>query len=88
MPFTPLPIPEPEADSHRHELERLIHQRLLDEPGFRVWSLSVHRCPQGVCLEGHIEVCHPNVDWRAVINALEQEAPIVNRLLITGHATP
>lgn len=88
MPITPLPIPEPVVEHERHALERLVHQRLLDEPGFRVWSLSVHQCPQGLCLEGHIEVCRADVDWRAVIAALEHEAPIVNRLLITGHSTP
>ena len=88
MPITPLPIPESAADSDRHALERLIHQRLIDVPGIRIWSLSVHQCPQGLCLEGHIEVCRPDLDWRTVIDALEHVAPIVNRLLITGHTTP
>lgn len=85
MPLQPLPTPESSSDPDRHALERQVHQRLLDEPGVRVWSLTVHRCPQGLCLEGHLEVCRPDVDWRDVLKALEIDAPIINRLLITGH---
>jgi hypothetical protein len=84
MPLIPLPTATTGEDPDRHALERLVHRRLHDEPGLRVWSLTVHQCPQGLCLEGHIEVCRSDIDWRDVLRVLESETPIINRLLITG----
>ena len=46
----------------RHELECLIQRGLQTRPGLKFARLSVHQCPQGVCLEGLLETNDDGID--------------------------
>ena len=45
-----------------HELECLIQRRLQSQSGLKFTRLTVHQCPQGVCLEGLLETNDDDLD--------------------------
>lgn len=45
-----------------HELECLIQRRLQSHTGLKFSRLTVHKCAQGVCLEGLLEANEDGID--------------------------
>jgi hypothetical protein len=53
-----------------HELECRIQRRLQSHPGLRFTRLTVHQCPQGVCLEGLLELNEDGLDLCELVNEI------------------
>lgn len=58
------------ASTERHELECLIQRGLQAYPGLKFARLSVHQCPQGVCLEGLLETNDEDFDLCDLVNEI------------------
>ena len=53
-----------------HDLECLIQRTLQAQPGLRFARLTVHHCPQGVCLEGLLEANEDGIDLIELVNEI------------------
>lgn len=53
-----------------HQLECLIQRGLQAHPGLKFSRLTVHKCPQGVCLEGLLETNEDNLDLCELVNEI------------------
>ncbi len=53
-----------------HDLECLIQRTLQAQPGLRFARLTVHHCPQGVCLEGLLEANEGGLDLVELVNEI------------------
>ena len=53
-----------------HDLECLIQRGLQAYPGLRFARLTVHQCPQGVCLEGLLETNEEGIDLCELVNQI------------------
>ena len=53
-----------------HELECQIQRQLKSQSGLKFAWLTVHKCPQGVCLEGMLESNENNVDLCDLVNEI------------------
>ena len=60
-------VPAPDGP---HELECLIQRSLQSRPGLRFARLTVHQCPQGVCLEGLLEANDDGLDLCELVNEI------------------
>ncbi len=70
-----------------HEIEVEVNRRLQQIPQINIKSLVVRRIPNGVCVEGRIEVGEDQVDlsdWMRDIPGLDE---FVNHLVIS-HVKP
>jgi hypothetical protein len=65
-----------------HELEREVQRRLHGQPGLDVKSLVVRRTPNGICLEGRIEVQERNVDVRSLMADIPGLGEVINHLVV------
>jgi hypothetical protein len=65
-----------------HRVEREVQRRLATLPGTQILTLSVHRIPGGVCLEGTLETDRPCPDLRQVLQEISGVEEVVNRLRI------
>ena len=64
-----------------HELECRIQRRLQAHPGLRFTRLTVHQCPQGVCLEGLLEVNDDGLDLCELVNEIAG-VPALNHVVM------
>lgn len=53
-----------------HELECRIQRSLQAHPRLRFSRLTVHQCPQGVCLEGSLETNDDGLDLCELVNEI------------------
>jgi hypothetical protein len=53
-----------------HELECLIQRGLKAHPALKFSRLTVHQCPQGVCLEGMLETNEQGIDLCELVNQI------------------
>lgn len=53
-----------------HELECRIQRALQSHPGLKFSRLTVHQCPQGVCLEGVLDSNEQDIDLCELVNEL------------------
>ena len=53
-----------------HELECRIQRGLQARPGLKFARLTVHKCPQGVCLEGLLEANDDGLDLCDLVNEI------------------
>lgn len=53
-----------------HELECRIQRGLQAHPGLKFVRLTVHQCPQGVCLEGLLETNEDGIDLCDLVNEI------------------
>lgn len=66
-----------------HDLEARVQRRLLNEPGLRFHSLSVHRLRNGaVCLEGVLSGSSIMPDISELISEIDGIDEVVNHLLV------
>ncbi|MEZ6047693.1 MAG: hypothetical protein R3C11_19360 [Planctomycetaceae bacterium] len=69
-------------DAHlAHSIEREVHHALLTTPGLKIHSLVIHRIPDGICLDGTIELEQPLDNPCELITALIQKEVGVNRVV-------
>jgi len=64
-----------------HSVEVEIHRRLLNHPDLKIAQLRVHRCPQGICLEGFVLPDSSNVDIGEIVQGIEGVTKIINRIV-------
>ncbi|MDZ4686922.1 MAG: hypothetical protein SH850_17750 [Planctomycetaceae bacterium] len=76
---TARPVPNLDAP---HSLEREVHRRLQAQPGLEIKSLVVRRTPNGVCLEGRIEMPDGNVDLRQLMIGVPGLNELINHLVV------
>ncbi len=74
--------PVPFAD--KRPLERTVIDLLQSHPGLNVCSLVVHRCPEGLCVEGHVVLIDPDVNLAQLLAEIDTTTPILNRVLISA----
>jgi hypothetical protein len=60
----------PVRQSGPHDLECLIQRALQAQPGLRFARLTVHHCPQGVCLEGLLDANEDGIDLVELVNQI------------------
>jgi len=70
-----------------HGLEQEVHARLSQHPDLVVKSLVVRRIPNGVCLEGRVEVPDDNYDLFQLIRDIPGLDEMVNHLVINHAGT-
>ncbi len=76
----------PHDVSEVRDLERTVRDKLQSHPGLNVASLVIHRCPSGLCVEGHVVQIDPDVNLAALLAEIETSTPILNRVLISTPA--
>ena len=64
------PAPEIMNSAGPHDLECLIQRGLQSYPGLKFSRLTVHKCPQGVCLEGLLESNEDCLDLCDLVNEI------------------
>lgn len=75
------------ANPDPHALERAIHCLLAEHPAVNVRALVVHRCPQGLLLEGTVELDDTALDILQLLKTVASDVPVVNRLQVTNVAS-
>jgi len=65
-----------------HHIEHRLHQHLINHPGYRFSELSVHRIPNGVCLEGRVYADKEAPDLNAEIYRILGRCQVVNHLVV------
>ena len=74
-------VPDQIRNDRPHELECRIQRRLQAHPGLRFTRLTVHQCPQGVCLEGLLEVNDDGLDLCELVNEIAG-VPALNHVVM------
>lgn len=64
-----------------HELECRIQRDLQSRPGLNFVRLTVHQCPQGICLEGLLETEEVAVDLCDLVNEIAG-VKAINRVVV------
>ncbi len=65
-----------------HQLEADVRRALLSSEGLDIASLVVRRLPNGVCLEGVINVNSDDVDVCKAVRQLSGVGEVVNHLVV------
>ncbi len=65
-----------------HQLEADVRRALLSSEGLDIASLVVRRLPNGVCLEGVINVNSDDVDVCKAVKELSGVGEVVNHLVV------
>ena len=65
-----------------HSVESGVRRELLSSPNFSVTSLVVRRIPNGVCLEGMVEVHGKEADIDATARRVHGVQEVQNHLLV------
>ena len=68
--------------ANTHAVETRVCRELLSSPQLSVSSLVVRRMPNGVCLEGIVEVHDDSVDVDAVVKQISGVEEVRNHLLV------
>ena len=79
-----VPAPSP------HEVEYEVQRRLQSHPDLKFSRLHVHRCEQGICLEGFLESNEYEIDLCDVVLSIEGVTGVLNRVVLTrpGSSVP
>lgn len=67
-----------------HDLECLIQRGLQAYPGLKFSRLTVHQCPQGVCLEGLLESNEDSLDLCDLVNEIAG-VQAINHVVMRPH---
>lgn len=81
VPGPPNTSAVPHADDR--QLERSVIDKFQSHPGLTVCSLVVHRCPDGLCVEGRVVVTDPDVNLAELLAEIETSTPILNRVMVS-----
>ena len=73
-----------------HEVEREVQSRLQNHPALKFSRLHVHKCPEGICLEGFLESNEYEIDLCEVVLGVEGVTRVLNRVVVTrpGSSVP
>ena len=66
-----------------HEVEYEVLRRLQSHPDLKFSRLHVHRCQQGICLEGFLESNEYEIDLCDVVRSVEGVTGVLNRVVLT-----
>jgi len=75
------------ASAEPHALERAIQLELLNQSDVRFSSLVVHRIPDGVCLQGVIEIDNDLPDIERITRELSGVNRVMNHLVVRRRAS-
>ncbi len=84
-------LASPVAVAHSpHEVEFEVQRRLQNHPGLIFSRLHVHRCEQGICVEGFLESNEYEVDLCEVVRSVEGVTGVLNRVVLArpGSSVP
>ncbi len=70
-----------------HRLEQAVQRRLLAHPELRFSSLVIRRIPNGVCLEGVLEM-EVDLDLGDLVRSVAGVTQVLNHLVIHRSVTP
>lgn len=74
----------PAPGSHSpHEVEYEVQRRLQNHPALKFTRLHVHRCQEGICLEGFLESNEYEIDLCDVVRSVEGVTGVLNRVVLT-----
>ena len=65
-----------------HALETLVHRELLADTRMDFSSLVIRRIPNGVCLQGVVEIDAPEIDVSGSALRVRGVANVQNRLVV------
>ncbi|MCP4782960.1 MAG: hypothetical protein GY903_25540 [Fuerstiella sp.] len=65
-----------------HALEALVHRELLSDRRMDFSSLVIRRIPNGVCLQGVVEIDEPETDVSGPALRVRGVANVQNRLVV------
>ena len=65
-----------------HALEALVHRQLLADTRMDFSSLVIRRIPNGVCLQGVVEIDAPEIDVSGSVMRVRGVASVQNRLVV------
>ena len=73
-----------------HEIEYEVQRRLQSHPALKFSRLHVHRCQEGICLEGFLESNEYEIDLCDVVRSVEGVTGVLNRVVLTrpGSSVP
>ena len=76
--------------SSPHEVEYEVQRRLQSHPDLKFSRLHVHRCQEGVCLEGFLDSNEYEIDLCDVVRSVEGVTGVLNRVVLTrpGSSVP
>jgi osmotically-inducible protein OsmY len=66
-----------------HEVEYEVQRRLHNHPDLKFSQLHVHRCPEGICLEGFLESNEYEIDVSDVVRSIDGVTGVLNRIVLT-----
>lgn len=66
-----------------HEIECEVQRLLQNHPALKFSRLHVHRCEQGICLEGFLESNEYEIDLCEVVLSIEGVTGVLNRVVLT-----
>ena len=76
-----MPAPSP------HKIEYEVQRRLQSHPDLKFTRLQVHRCEQGICLEGFLESNEYEIDVCDVVRGIQGVTGVLNRIVLTRPAS-
>ena len=74
-------------DSGRHRVELDVQRTLCSHPELKFSSLVVRRTPNGVCLEGVLEIDGDGPDVCSLARTVQGVDEVINRLMVHRHKT-
>lgn len=66
-----------------HEIEREVQLRLQSHPSLKFSRLHVHRCREGICVEGFLESNAEEIDLCEVVRGVHGVTGVINRVVST-----
>ena len=72
--------------SSPHEIEYEVQRRLQNHPALKFSRLHVHRCQEGICLEGFLESNEYEIDLCDVVRSIHGVTGVINRIVLTRPA--
>ena len=73
--------------SSPHEIEYEVQRRLQSHPALKFSRLHVHRCQEGICLEGFLESNEYGVDLCDIVRSVHGVTGVINRIVLTRPAS-
>ena len=73
-----------------HGVEYEVQRRLQNHPDLKFSRLHVHRCQEGICLEGFLDSNEYEIDLCDVVRGIEGVTGVLNRVVLTrpGSSVP
>ena len=69
--------------SSPHEIEYEVQRRLQSHPALKFSRLHVHRCQEGICLEGFLESNEYEINLCDVVRGIHGVTGVINHIVLT-----